>query len=98
MNQDFDDFKRNISAFSNWLASIPPYEFSLAATIIAYMIAPSLSTSEQNAFGDWLEQVGQILLTISAQSSATPTKEEYEELEATVKRLQLEVENLKNRN
>ena len=95
MDQNFNDFKKNIIEFSNFLDSIPPIEYSLYATILAYIIASFLTTSAQNSFGNWLEQVGQILLTISAQASSTPTDEEYDALVNEVKKLRMEINNLK---
>ena len=49
-----------------------------------------------SALGNWLEQVGQILLTITAQASATPSDEEYNNLVNEVKYLKEEIEKLKN--
>lgn len=94
MNQDF---KESIQNFSNWLDSIPPYEFSLYATIIAYLIAPYLSIGAQNALGNWFEQLGQILLTISAQASATPSSDEYQSLVNRIKDLENELNELKSK-
>lgn len=97
MNQECDEFKRTVQEFSNWLDSIPPYEFSLSATIIAYIIAPFLGVGAQNALGNWFEQLGQIILTISAQASATPTTNEYQALLNQVERLENELKDLKKR-
>ncbi len=98
MNQDFDNFKQSIIEFSNFLDNIPPYEYSLYATIIAYIISSLLSLNALNALGNWFEQVGQIMLTIAAQASATPSDEEYNALVQEVKALRIEVERLKNKN
>lgn len=97
MNHNLDEFKNTIKTFSNWLDSISPYEFSLYATIIAYLIAPLLSISSQNSLGNWLEQLGQILLTISAQASASPSNEEYNNLKKEVNALRNELNKLKNK-
>lgn len=97
MNQDFDEFGKSVQQFSAWLDSIPPYEYSMYATILGYIIAYFLNTNAQNAFGNWLEQVGQIILTISAQASATPTNEEYSALKREIRNLRRELEELKNR-
>lgn len=96
MNDNFDDFKTTIQNFSNWLDSIPPYEYSLYGTILAYIIAPLLTTNAQNSLGNWFEQVGQILLTISAQASASPTDDEYNSLLKEVEKLKQEINYLKN--
>lgn len=98
MNNNYEEFKEAVKSFSNWLDSIPPYEYSLTGVIIAYIIAPNLTNSAQNAFGNWLELVGQIILTISAQASATPEAGQYNQLLADVENLKAEIERLKNRN
>ena len=91
------ELKESIQSFSDWLDSIPPYEFSLYASLVAYLIAPTLSISSQNALGNWFEQLGQILLTISAQASATPSNEEYKHLVNKVKQLENELKDLKSK-
>ncbi len=98
MNDNYNDFKETIICFSNWLNSIPPYEYSLYGTILAYIIAPLLSTNAQNALGNWFEQVGQIILTISAQASATPTSDEYNNLLQEIDNLKEEIKRLKENN
>lgn len=98
MNNNYEEFKEAVKSFSNWLDSIPPYEYSLTGVIIAYIIAPNLTNSALNAFGNWLELVGQIILTISAQASATPKTGQYNQLLADVENLKAEIERLKNRN
>ena len=98
MNNNYEEFKEAVKSFSNWLDSIPPYEYSLTGVIIAYIIAPNLTNNAQNAFGNWLELVGQIILTISAQASATPETGQYNRLLADVENLKAEIERLKNRN
>ena len=98
MNNNYEEFKEAVKSFSNWLDSIPPYEYSLTGVIIAYIIAPNLTNNAQNAFGNWLELVGQIILTISAQARATPETGQYNRLLADVENLKAEIERLKNRN
>ena len=98
MNNNYEEFKEAVKSFSNWLDSIPPYEYSLTGVIIAYIIAPNLTNNAQNAFGNWLELVGQIILTISAQARATPETDQYNRLLADVENLKAEIERLKNRN
>ena len=98
MNNNYEEFKEAVKSFSNWLDSIPPYEYSLTGVIIAYIIAPNLTNNAQNAFGNGLELVGQIILTISAQASATPETGQYNRLLADVENLKAEIERLKNRN
>lgn len=98
MNQNFDEFEKIVKNFSLWLDSIPPYEYSLYATITGYIIAYFLNTNTQNALGNWFELVGQVILTISAQASATPTSGEYKALKQEVVNLRNELNQLKNKN
>ena len=68
-NTDFNNFiNQNYSELSNWLNTLNPYEFALMGTIAAFLIAPTLNANQQNSIGNFLEEIGQILLTISAQT------------------------------
>ena len=40
----------------------------LFGVIAAYLIAPSLNANQQNSIGNFLEEIGQIILTIAAQN------------------------------
>ncbi len=53
---------------ARWLTSLPPIEYSVLGSIIGTLMAFGLTIPEQNSLGNWLEQIGQILLTISAQA------------------------------
>jgi hypothetical protein len=75
------------SKFANILSSLTPFEFLTIGTIFGYFISLNLSITEQNALGNWFELVGQILLTYSAQGTATPTNEEYNQLVSDVEML-----------
>lgn len=61
------EYKSLIDEFFN----LPPYEFTLFGNVIAYFIALSLNNSQQNALGNLLELIAQVLLTIQAQSNDT---------------------------
>ena len=68
-NEAFDNFtNQDYSGLSNWLNTLDPYEFSLFGVIAAYLIAPSLNANQQNSIGNFLEEIGQIILTIAAQN------------------------------
>lgn len=60
-NQDFD-------SFSKWLFSLNAYEFTLIATILGFLIAPTLTYNQQNSLGNFFELLGQVILTINAQN------------------------------
>ncbi len=61
VNQDF-------LGLSSWIDTLNPYEFSLIASIIGFIIAPPLSANEQNSLGNFFELIGQVLLAIAAQN------------------------------
>ena len=61
VNQDFD-------SCSNWLFSLNPYEFSAIAVIMGLIISPALTVNQQNSLGNFLELLGQVILTINAQN------------------------------
>lgn len=56
------------SDFSKWLSSLSANEFTLLAITTGYFITQRLNYEEQNSIGNWLECVGQIILTLSAQN------------------------------
>ena len=73
MNDFFnnDAFKKFVNSdynmLSKWLNTLDPYEFATIGVIAAFLIAPTLNPNQQNSIGNFLEEVAQILLTISAQ-------------------------------
>ncbi len=62
------------------LSSLTPFEFTTIGVIFGYFISLQVPIAELNSLGNWFELVGQILLTYSAQGTATPTNEEYNQL------------------
>lgn len=67
-NNCFNNFtNQDFCALSNWLNTFNPYEFALVGIIAAFVIAPTLTPNQKNSIGNFLEEVGQILLTIAAQ-------------------------------
>ena len=60
--------------FARWLTSLDPYEFSALSAVVGLILSKGLTVPEQNSVGNWLESVGQIILTVNAQASInTPT-------------------------
>lgn len=55
--------------FARWLTSLNPYEYSALSAVVGLIIAKGLTVPEQNSIGNWLESVGQIILTVNAQAS-----------------------------
>ena len=68
-SKEFKEFTNyDFVSFSDWLFSLNPYEFTLIATLIGFIISPSLNSNEQNSLGNFFELLGEVLLTIQAQS------------------------------
>lgn len=92
-----DTQENKFKALAAFLDSLTPMEFGTFGVICAYILSYGLASSEQNSLGNWLELVGQYLLTVSAQANATPTEEEYNNLLEEVKNLRKEIELLKKK-
>ena len=73
--------------FANLISTLSPIEFTTLGVIVGYVLTISLDMQTQNSLGNWFELVGQILLTASAQGSATLTNEEYNKLVSDVELL-----------
>lgn len=81
------EYIKNLSSF---ILSLSSFEFVTSGTIAGYLISTILTTQEQNSVGNWLELVGQIVLTFNAQGSANlpPSPKQFIDLEKRVKELE----------
>lgn len=84
------------STLSKLLSSLTPLEFTTLGVIFGYFLSISIPITELNSLGNWFELVGQILLTYSAQGTATPTNEEYNNLVNDVEMLKQIILNKKS--
>lgn len=91
-----DYSKNNYQKFADLISQLTPFEFTLIGTIVAYILTIDLTPTQQNAFGNWLELVGQVMLTYNAQATVNITNDEYNSLLNDIENLKREVENLKN--
>ena len=57
----------DFQSLASYLKKLSPIEFSTLASLIGLILIPSLSTNEQNSVGNFLELIGQVLLTSGAQ-------------------------------
>lgn len=92
--------QQEIKNFASWILSLSPFEFTTLATISGYILSLSLTTVEQNSLGNWLELVGQTLLTFNAQASAStpPSAAQFCSLVDRVKALENQInKNVKNK-
>ena len=70
MQEEFNNFiNQDYKTFSNWLFSLNAYEFTAIATLAGFIISPTLTINEQNSLGNFLELLGQVILTINAQNT-----------------------------
>lgn len=96
----YDYETQEIKNFASWILSLSPLEFTTLGTVIGYILSCTLTVQEQNSLGNWLELVGQILLTFNAQGSSQlpPSPAQYCHLVDKVKSLERELDNLKKQN
>ena len=66
----YDMFEsQKLQSLAKWLYSLTPLEISTIGCIIGLIGIETLSVNEQNVIGNFLELIGQILLTSNAQAS-----------------------------
>lgn len=87
--------QNDFSKFAEWLSSLTANEFTLTATVTGFIIGQGLNYEQQNCLGNWLECVGQIVLTMSAQNQLlTP---DDSDIRLRINNLEREIQNLKNK-
>jgi len=68
-NNSFKDFiNQDYPGLADWINTLNAYEFTSIATLIGLAISPLLTVNQQNALGNFFEQIGQTMLTIGAQN------------------------------
>ena len=84
------EYIKNLSSF---ILSLSSFEFVTAGTLAGYIISSVLTTQEQNSVGNWLELVGQIVLTFNAQGSANlpPSPKQFIDLEKRVSQIERKI-------
>ena len=90
----------------NQLPNIHPLSFTLSATIIGYALIDHFKSTEQNAIGNWLMLIGQILCTNGSYQFHTeyqaPTPESnarnIDLIKRAIKAMQEEIDKLKKYN
>ncbi len=90
----------------NITSNINPTVFSWSAIIVGTILCEELNVLEQNAIGNWIILLGDYLLTNAAQIAvlqADDNKDQpldndqkMEALKKTIKKIEEEIENLKN--
>ena len=55
-NDAYDKFvDQDFKNLASWIYSLNGYEFTLIATLVAFLISPNLSINEQNSLGNFFE-------------------------------------------
>ncbi len=91
----------------NLIPNIPPKAFSFSAVIVGYLLIDDMTANEQNALGNWLMLVAQVISTnayykqVMTERNKTNINnnsniDEIIMLEKMIKILKQEIENLKN--
>lgn len=88
---DEEKLKNNNISLGNFIDNLSPYDFTLLGTFIGFLFSFGLDPGQQNSLGNWFELIGQVLLTISAKSSATISNQEYENLLNDVEKLKTDL-------
>lgn len=70
MNNFYNNFnEKKFQDFAKELCNLSPTEFVTLGCVSAILLTQFLDPNEQNTFGNFLEMIGQILLTSYAQST-----------------------------
>lgn len=72
MNDDaINQFINSITSFSDFLFHLTPFQFTMLGIVLGIISSEALTTNQQNSLGNFLEEVGQILLTYNAHATTT---------------------------
>ena len=90
----------------NITSNINPTVFSWSAIVVGTILCEELNELEQNAIGNWIIQLGDYLLTNAAQIAVLQANQDQQQpldndqkmdaLKKAIKKIEDEIENLKN--
>ena len=87
------------NAFVDLLLSLNEYELTVLGCAIGLLLAPTITTNQQNSLGNFFELIGQILLTINAQAiNLQPYAPGRSELNERINKLEKELESIRRQN
>lgn len=72
----------DFSSFSSFLSSLSPLEFGTLGCVIGLLISSNLSSDALDSLGNFLELVGQVMLTCQAQMPTPMSNESKNEFNA----------------
>lgn len=98
-NNNYNFNNPSFKDFAGWLYKLSPTEFVTLGTIASYLISYGLTVNEQNSIGNWLEMVGQIILTFNAQEttlSNASSQNNYNKIIDRLNELEKELKSIKD--
>ncbi|MCT4619919.1 MAG: hypothetical protein N4A62_11095 [Marinisporobacter sp.] len=60
--------------------NLPPEQFTLLSYLVALLLVQNLDANEQNALGNFIEAVGQAILTIAAQEQLQQSQSNQQQM------------------
>ncbi|MFT9497437.1 hypothetical protein [Anaerosolibacter sp.] len=82
------------------LSNIPPSQFSLIAALLGITLSNNLNANQQNSLGNFLEALGQSMLTVSAQKqlqqSQQNSQNEKQQINLQIQLLKQQIELLEH--
>ena len=95
-NINYEQFKNmSCSSFLDYLLSLSGNELSLLAIGLGFLLSSNIDTNKQNSLGNFLELMGQTLLTISAQNMVLQSSPSRIELQQQINDLRNQIQELK---
>ena len=87
----------------NYIPNVPPKVFTLSAVIVGYLLIDDTTANEQNALGNWLMLVAQVLCTNAyykqvqndRQNNIPSNKETIDMLSKMINAINIEINNIK---
>lgn len=69
-NKTIDDFSKfDFKSLGQYLLQLSPFEVATLGCLLGLVLIPPLNAKEQNSVGNFLELIGQVLLSSSSQDS-----------------------------
>ena len=95
-NINYEQFKNmSCSSFLDYLLSLSGNELSLLAIGLGFLLSSNIDNNKQNSLGNFLELMGQTLLTISAQNMVLQSSPSRIELQQQINDLRNQIQELK---
>ncbi|MDK2811652.1 MAG: hypothetical protein PWR27_2361 [Petroclostridium sp.] len=71
--------------------SLPPQQFTLLAVLLGFALASNLSLDQQSSFGNFLQAMGQVIITINAQGSTLQAQQDDQQIAQQIELLKKQI-------